>query len=123
MLPSFFVHAEITSWKDSGCLAGPNADVATLKCAEVVFQNLLYMASALVLLVLFIMFVVGSFKYLTSGGDAEKIAGAQNTLKYAIIGTMLFIGSYLILNIIQVLFLGGATGATSLFRFEIPVYR
>ncbi len=121
MFSSFVVNAQITSWQKSGCLSPEG--VATLKCAEVVFQNLLFMASMFVLLVLFIMFVVGSFKYLTSGGDAEKLAGAQNTLKFALIGTFVFLGSYLMLNIIQVLFLGGSTGPASLFKFEIPVYK
>lgn len=114
------VHAQITSWAESGCVV---SGVATLKCLEVVFQNLLFMASTLVLLVLFLMIIIGAFKYITAGGDAEKVAGAQNTLKYALMGTMLFVGSYLILNIIQVVFLGGDTGPANLFKFEIPVYK
>lgn len=125
MLLSFVAYAQITSWEKSGCLSPEG--VATIKCAEVVFQNLLFMASTLVLLILFIMFIVGAFKYLTSGGDAEKLAGAQNTLKFALIGTFVFLGSYLMLNIIQVLFLGGIdstrTGGPSLFKFEIPVFK
>lgn len=91
--------------------------VPTLKCLEVVFGNILFMASAFIILVLFIMFVIGSFSYLTSFGNPEKIKKAQGTIRYAIIGFVLFIGSYLILNIIDILFLGG-TG--KIFRFEIP---
>jgi len=75
------------------------------------------MASAFIILVLFIMFVVGSFSYLTSFGNPEKVKKAQGTLKFAIIGFALFISSYLILRIIDFLFLGGAG---NIFKFELP---
>jgi len=91
--------------------------VPTLKCLEVVFGNILVMASAFIILVLFIMFVVGSFSYLTSFGNPEKVKKAQGTLKFAIIGFALFISSYLILRIIDFLFLGGAG---NIFKFELP---
>lgn len=91
--------------------------VPTLKCLEVVFGNILFMASAFIILVLFIMFVIGSFSYLTSFGNPEKIKKAQGTIRYAIIGFVLFIGSYLILNIIDILFLGGKG---KIFMFNIP---
>lgn len=117
---SFFVNAQIASLSSSACVVD---DVVTIKCAEVIFERLLTISSSLVLLVLFIMLIVGAFKYLTSGGEAEKLAGAQNTLKFAFIGTFLFIGSYLFLNVLQTLFLGGKNGSEyNLFKFEIPEY-
>jgi hypothetical protein len=67
------------------------------------------------------MFVIGSLKYLTSGGNPESLKKAQGTLKWALIGTVLFVGSYLILNIICILFLGG-TKDCKLFKFEIPEF-
>jgi len=91
--------------------------VPTLKCLEVIFGNILVMASAFIVLVLFIMLVVGAFNYLSSFGNPEKIKKAQGTIKFAIIGFALFVASYLILNIIDILFLGG-TG--KIFRFELP---
>lgn len=91
--------------------------VPTLKCLEVVFGNILFMASAFIILVLFIMFVVGAFSYLTSFGNPEKVKKAQQTLMYAFLGFMLFIGSYLILNVIDILFLGGKG---TIFKFNIP---
>ena len=91
--------------------------VPTLKCLEVVFGNILVMASALIVLVLFVMLIVGAFSYLSSFGNPEKIKKAQGTIKFAIIGFALFVGSYLILNIIDILFLGGAG---KIFKFELP---
>lgn len=109
----------IQDWQSSGCLAPDERgvpSVPTLKCVEVIFGNILVMASALIVLVLFIMFIIGSLNYLTSGGNPEKLKKAQATLTYAIIGTLLFLGSFIILKIIDVLFLGG-TG--KLFELKI----
>ena len=120
MLQFFITIAQIHEWgvqsdsNPTGCIVD---GVPTLKCFEVVFNNILIMSSALVILVLFIMFVIGSINYLTSLGNPEKIKKAQGTLKFAVIGFILFISAYLILNIIDILFLGGQG---KLFRLEIP---
>lgn len=104
----------IQKWEDlPGCMVD---GVPTLKCLEVVFGNILVMASGLIILVLFIMFVIGAFNYLTSFGNPEKVKKAQGTLKFAIIGFILFTSSYLILRVIDLLFLGG-TG--QIFRFQL----
>ena len=65
------------------------------------------------------MFVVGSFRYLTSFGNAERIKKAQGTLKYALIGFILFVSAFLILTIIDKLFLGG-DGNIFKFNLETP---
>ena len=99
----------------SGCIVD---GVPTLKCLEIVFGNLLFMASAFVLVILFVMFVIGSFGYLTSFGDPEKMKTARSTFTYAIIGLILFVSAALILVVIDQLFLGGK-GA--IFEFKIGV--
>ncbi len=97
-----------------GCIVD---GMPTLKCFEVIFENILKLSSGLVVLILFIMFVSGSVMYLLSGGDPEKVAKAKSTFLWAIIGTVLFLGSFLILMIIQTLFL---KEGFSLFKFELP---
>ena len=91
--------------------------VPTLKCLEAVFGNVIFAASSFIILVLFIMLVIGAFTYLTSAGNPERVKKAQTTLKFAIIGFILFVGAFLILRVISFLFLGGSN---SLFKFEIP---
>jgi hypothetical protein len=91
--------------------------VPTLGCLEIVFGNIIFMASAFVVLALFVMFVVGAFGYLTSFGNAEKVKKAQGTLRMALIGFIIFVSAYLILNIIQILFLNG--GTYNLFEFNL----
>jgi len=113
ILSLFAVNAQIRDWEASGCIVD---GVPTLKCLEVVFGNILFMSSFLIILVLFIMLVTGALKYLTSFGNAEKIKKARGTITYALIGFALFISAYLILKTIDVLFLGN-TG--KIFQFQI----
>ena len=116
--PFFTVSAAgINPWGD--CVVD---GVPTLKCLEIVFGNILFMSSFFIVLVLFIMFVYGSFRYLTSFGNPENIKKAQGTLKYSLIGFILFVSAFLILMIIQTLFLGGnqtGTDKPNLFEFKI----
>jgi hypothetical protein len=132
LFTSFVVRAQtpmIQDWDptgtgNGGCMVG---GVPTLKCLEVVFGNILTMASAFIVLTLFIMFVMGAFRYLTSFGNAEKVKKAQGTLKMALIGFILFVSAFLILTIVQYLFIGDPNDTTNpnypnvpnLFKFEI----
>lgn len=110
------VVAQIRDWEDSGCMVD---GIPTLKCLEVVVGNFLLMTNAFILVVLFIMFVIGSFKYLTSLGSPDKIEEAKGTFKWAIIGLVVYVSAYLILNIIDILFLGGQG---NIFRLQIGDY-
>jgi len=103
---------DVTTW--GNCVVD---GVPTLKCFEVVFNNLLTMSSALVILALFIMVTVAGFQYLTAFGNPEKIKKAQGTIRYAIIGFVLFLSAYLIITVIGTLFLGDPQ---KLLHFEIP---
>lgn len=47
-----------------------------------------------------IMIIYGGIKYSTSGGDAPKVTSAKNTIMYAIIGLIVAILSYAIVNFI-----------------------
>ena len=107
------VYAAVNEWEASGCMVD---GVPTLKCFEVVFANILNIASGLIVVVLFVMFINGAFHYLTSLGNPEKLKKAQGTLRYAVIGLVIFVSSFLILKVIDTLFLGGS-GA--LLKFKI----
>lgn len=100
-------------WESSGCMVD---GVPTLKCLEVVFNNLLILSAGIFVLGLFIMFVIGAYEYLTSFGSPEKIKKAQGTFRSAIIGLAVFLSSYLILKTIDFLFLGNAN---KIFQFTI----
>ncbi len=111
---------QFQSFEDSGCLAD---GIPTLKCFEVVFNNILFLAAGAVILILFFMIMRGGFQYLTSRGDAEAMKSARNTIFYAVIGLVLFMSSYLIITVIQYLFIGDPDeGAPNLLKFEIPEF-
>lgn len=92
-------------------------DTPTIKCFEVVFGNVLEAVVTLAGIALFIMLVVGSFRFLTSGGDPKRTETAQKTITSAILGLVLIIGSYLILRLIA-----SFTGIDSLLEFTIPTF-
>lgn len=94
--------SQVKDWND--CMVN---GVPTISCLEVVFGNILFVASSLVIVVLFVMFVIGSYKYLTSLGNAEQMEEARKTFTYSLLGLVLFLSSYVILFTIDILFLGG----------------
>jgi len=72
----------------------------TLQNFQAVFMSLVGRLLVFGAFALFIMLIVGAFKYLTSGGDPKATEGAKKTLTYAIGGFVLFLASYMILRII-----------------------
>ena len=87
-------------------------DVAQLADLEGVFENAVSAVLALVGIVLFIMLVMGGFKYTTAGGDPKKLEDAKKTLTYAVLGVAFIAISYLILRLIATL-----TGNEELLNF------
>lgn len=55
-------------------------------------------------IILFLVFIWGGYSYMMSQGNPEKVKSAQAKLKTGIIGFVLLITSYLIVNIISRIF-------------------
>lgn len=77
-------------------------DAATLKGFEYIFGRILNIATGFAVFVVFIMLVIGGFKYITSGGDAKATEEAKKTITYAVLGIILLIGSWLLLKFIYI---------------------
>ena len=75
--------------------------VATISDLTKVFQNVVMSLLGLAGIALFVMLLLGGFKYMTSGGDPKAIEGAQKTITYAIGGLLVILVSYLVLVLIQ----------------------
>lgn len=90
--------------------------VATLRGLEGVFESFISIALGLAAIALFIMLIIGGYKYITSGGNPKNIESAKGTLTSAILGIVLIASAYLILRFIGVL-TGAAIGN---FRVFIP---
>jgi hypothetical protein len=82
----------------AGC-SDPNVP-AKLTCIFPVFQNIISAALGFAGVVALFFIILGGFKLLTSGGDPKQIDGARKTLFYAILGLVLVLLSFLIINII-----------------------
>ena len=76
--------------------------VATIKGFEWIFRNVVTMAIGFAGITLFLLLLVGGFKYLTSGGNPESVASAQRTITSALVGLIIIALAFLILTFIQV---------------------
>jgi len=63
---------------------------------EQVVNTLLFVIGAIAV----IMLIYGGFKYVVSGGDSSAVTSAKNTILYAIIGIIVAILSYAILDFV-----------------------
>jgi type IV secretion system pilin len=86
-----------TGWSDR-CV---DDGIATIQGFECLLANVIQIIVSLAGLAFFIMFIVGGFKFLTSGGDPKKAASAASTLTMAIIGLVGLIISWIILLLIE----------------------
>ncbi|PIU03477.1 hypothetical protein COT44_03465 [Candidatus Shapirobacteria bacterium CG08_land_8_20_14_0_20_39_18] len=98
-------------WEDPKCTIG---GVATLQGFECIFKIILNIAAQLGVLLLFILLIMGGFKYMTSGGDPKASASASQTITYAIFGLVMLVIIWLIMK-----FIWQFTGVDVL-NFSIP---
>lgn len=64
------------------------------------FSTIVNILSVVVGVAAVIMIIVGGFKYVTSGGDANKATSARNTIIYAIIGLIIVALARIIINFV-----------------------
>lgn len=63
-----------------------NPDTCNLTC---IIKKVVNIISIIVGVVAVIMIIVGGFRYVASGGKAESVQGAKNTIMYALIGLII----------------------------------
>lgn len=86
----------VHSWADSvseacsgaGLTVGSNGKCGGGGSLDGLFKVVVNVLSAIVGLAAVIMVIIGGFKYITSGGDSNKVAGAKSTIIYAIVGLL-----------------------------------
>jgi len=90
--------------------------VATLRGLEGLFENVVTSILGFAGIALFLMLIIGGFKYMTAGGEPPKIEAARKTLTYAILGIVFIALAFLILR-----FIGVFTGVdVTEFRISQP---
>jgi len=92
-----------------------DASPATIKDFELVFKSVVGYLLGFASVALFILLIIGGFKFITSGGDPKMAEGAKKTITSAITGLIVILLAYVILIII-----GNITGA-ELTKFSISL--
>ena len=75
--------------------------IATISDLELIIGNVIKAALGLAGIVLFVLLLVGGFKFITSGGDPKALESAKSTLTHAVIGLVIILVSYLVLVLIK----------------------
>lgn len=112
------VSAQTTAWSGVCVATGGTdeaADVATIQGLECLIANVFTVIITLIGLAAFVMFVVGSVQWMISGSSAEGTKKAKDTLTYAVIGVIVALSAFIVLNLVA-----GFTGVETIKEFVIP---
>ena len=75
--------------------------VATLKCVPTLFTNVIGALLMFLGTLTLVMLIITGYRFMNSAGDAKKLEGARNTLINTLLGILLVVLSYFIINIIS----------------------
>ena len=110
--------AQTVAWSGV-CVGGSGtdlaADVATISGIECLIANVFTVIITLIGLSAFVMLVVGSLRWLASGGNSSALDKAKGTMTYAVVGIVVSLSAFIVLNLIA-----GFTGVEDITRFSIP---
>lgn len=82
-------------------------DVATLGCIPIVLQNVVNAALLFSGTIALILVILSGIKFITSKGDQKQVDTAKRSLTYAILGLIIILLSFFIIQIIS--FVTGVT--------------
>lgn len=80
---------------DSEVCKAQDSDDAT-SMIQTIINIMLFLLGAIAV----IMIVIGGLRYVTSGGDASSLKSARDTILYAVIGLVIAVLSYAIVNFV-----------------------
>lgn len=78
-----------------------------------IIKNIVNVLLFLVGVLSVIMLIMGGIRYTTSGGNPEQIKAAKNTIMYAVVGIIVAIAAYAIVNFVITTFTGGGGGGSN----------
>ncbi|MEX0896296.1 MAG: pilin [Patescibacteria group bacterium] len=76
-------------------------NVATLQGLECLLGNFLSVILAIIGLAAFIMLIIGAFRWMLSGSNPKGAETARNTITFAIIGIVVALSGFIILNLLS----------------------
>jgi len=108
--------AQGTSAWSGVCVADEIAggeDVATIQGLQCLIANVFSVGITIIGLAAFVMFIVGSWKWLLGGTKGPE--SARSTMTYAVVGIVVALSAFVILNL-----LAEFTGVQTITEFVIP---
>jgi hypothetical protein len=95
---------------------GANPNPACLQALETVFEKGLSTALWGVGIACFFAIIIGGIKYMTAGADDKAMGGAKQTITYGIIGLVIAVSAYALLNGLNLIIFR----IPNLIKFDIP---
>jgi hypothetical protein len=77
-----------------------NVDVISLSCIPQLLYNVLNAALILSGSICLVILIVSGIQFVLSGGENKQVEGARKSITWAIVGLVLVLMSYLIINLI-----------------------
>lgn len=114
LVPSL-ANAQTQVWTGVCVGTGSASDVATIQGLQCLVGNILMVAITLIGFAGFTMLLIGSFKYLLSGGNSKGTEQARNTITFAVVGLVVALSAIIIVNLIAAF-----TGVNIIREFSIP---
>lgn len=74
--------------------------VATLQCIPAIFNNLLNSILVFAGAIAVIIIIISGIRFILSGGDPKKVSTAKRSLTFAILGLIIIVFAFLIINLI-----------------------
>lgn len=98
----------VTEDRSSGCFFktsptfGGSGEVAmSLGCLTQIIVNIINLALSLLGTVALLFLLFGAIKFVISRGDPKALEEAQKTMTYAVLGVVVVLGSFILINIIS----------------------
>jgi hypothetical protein len=90
-----------------------NGQTANLFGSSGIFSTITNVLLFLLGAISVIMIIIGGLRYVISGGNSTNVTAAKNTILYAIVGVIIAMLSYAIINFVLGSFTNGGTGGTN----------
>ncbi|MDN5835469.1 MAG: hypothetical protein L0H36_02420 [bacterium] len=94
------VHADTKSSINKGLNAVGRKSGNNKKSIDSYFETIVNVVLFLVAAVSVVVIIYGGFRYIVSNGDSTKIQGAKNTILYAVVGLVVAILAFAIINFV-----------------------
>jgi hypothetical protein len=110
------VHAQQEWSEECKYTTGNGFEVATFRGIECLIANVLSVAMTFIGLAAFVMLIYGAFLYMTSGGSSKGTDAGKQALTYAVIGIIVGLMSFWILQLIS-----SFTGVRGILEFNLSL--